>query len=307
MARRKAGSARGRTRKGHDFGPAPKKRRMCGAMEAHERLLEADPGYRGRLAALEHDTEMLMASPMKWKKVKIGVVVHVVHRLPKENITAAQISSQIKVLNRDFNRTNPDWASTPAPFKGLVGNAQVSFVLKKVIRKKTTVAAFGTNDTVKRAATGGSNPVNPSKYLNIWVCTIAGGILGYAQFPGSAVATDGVVVLNTAFGTVGTAKAPFNKGRTATHEVGHWLNLRHIWGDTPDCSGSDMVADTPNCAGPNYGNPAFPHITCGNGPSGDMFMNYMDYVDDQAMFMFSRGQVTRMHSALMGPRASYVL
>jgi hypothetical protein len=140
------------------------------------------------------------------------------------------------------------------------------------------------------------------RYLNIWVCTLANGILGYAQFPGGPKKTDGVVILNTAFGTVGTAGAPFNRGRTTTHEVGHWLNLRHIWADTEDCSGTDFVADTPNAAGPNYGKPKFPHVTCNNGPNGDMFMNYMDYVDDDAMFMFTTQQVVRMQTAMSGPR-----
>ena len=88
------------------------------------------------------------------------------------------------------------------------------------------------------------------------------------------------------------------QGRTATHEIGHYLNLRHIWGDTPDCSGSDMVPDTPNCAGPNFGKPAFPVITCGNGPNGDMFCNYMDYTDDAAMFMLTMQQVLRMRATL---------
>ena len=114
----------------------------------------------------------------------------------------------------------------------------------------------------------------------------------------------GVVILNTAFGTSGVAAAPFNLGRTCTHEVGHYLNLRHIWGDTEDCSGGDLVADTPNAETPNYGTPAFPHVSCQNGPHGDMFMNYMDYVDDNAMFMFTTEQVARMHSTLLGPRRS---
>jgi hypothetical protein len=130
------------------------------------------------------------------------------------------------------------------------------------------------------------------------VCALTGGLLGYAQFPGGPLATDGVVINFQAFGTSGTAQAPFNKGRTATHEVGHYFNLRHIWGDTPDCSGSDMVADTPNCAGPNFGRPGFPTITCNNGPNGDMFMNYMDYTDDAAMFMFTTQQVVRMRTTL---------
>jgi hypothetical protein len=110
------------------------------------------------------------------------------------------------------------------------------------------------------------------------------------------------VINYRAFGTMGTAQSPFKKGRTATHEVGHYLNLRHIWGDTEDCSGSDLVADTPNSAGPNFGKPVFPKVSCSNGPSGDMFVNYMDYVDDAAMFMFTPQQVTRLRTALDGPR-----
>ena len=131
-------------------------------------------------------------------------------------------------------------------------------------------------------------------------------LLGYAQFPGGPKATDGVVILHSGFGTNGTAAAPYNLGRTTTHEVGHYLNLRHIWGDTEDCSGGDMVDDTPNAETPNYNKPAFPHISCTNGPHGDMFMNYMDYVDDDAMFMFTTGQVSRMQATLDGPRASLV-
>jgi hypothetical protein len=120
------------------------------------------------------------------------------------------------------------------------------------------------------------------------------------------VATDGVVINYRAFGTTGTAQAPFKGGRTATHEVGHYFNLRHIWGDTEDCSGTDYVPDTPNCAGPNYGTPKFPTVTCNNGPNGDMFVNYMDYVDDVAMFMFTAQQVLRMRSTLEGPRSGLI-
>jgi hypothetical protein len=112
------------------------------------------------------------------------------------------------------------------------------------------------------------------------------------------------VTLNTAFGTVGSAAPPFNLGRTATHEIGHWLNLLHIWGDDGlGCSGSDNVADTPNQGGYNQGCPHFPKISCGNGPDGDMFMNFMDYTDDRCMYMFTRGQVARMNAALSGPRS----
>jgi hypothetical protein len=115
-----------------------------------------------------------------------------------------------------------------------------------------------------------------------------------------------VVILNAAFGTTGIATAPFNMGRTATHEVGHWLNLHHIWGDTEDCTGTDFVADTPNAQHPNFGKPVFPHVSCNNGPNGDMFMNYMDYVDDDSMVMFTAAQVVRMQATLEGPRAQLI-
>jgi hypothetical protein len=168
------------------------------------------------------------------------------------------------------------------------------------------VTSFSANDGVKRASGGGVAPTDPAKNLNLWVCPLGGGLLGYAQFPGGPAKTDGVVINYRAFGTTGTAKTPFNLGRTAVHEVGHYFNLRHIWGDTEDCSGSDFVADTPNCAGPNYGKPKFPKVTCNNGPNGDMFVNYMDYVDDDVMVMFTPQQVTRMRVALEGPRSGLI-
>ena len=236
---------------------------------------------------------------------------------PAEKISGAQVKSQIKSLNLDFSATNADRSKVPSVFSSLVANPMIGFVLatKDPSGKPTTGITYTETDEnsfsdrmdpVKFAATGGKSAWNTKKYLNIWVCTLSNGLLGYAQFPGGPSATDGVVILNTAFGTIGSATAPFNKGRTATHEVGHYLNLRHIWGDTPDCSGSDFADDTPNCADSNFGKPTFPHVTCSNGPNGDMFMNYMDYTDDDSMFMFTPGQVMRMHTALDGPRSSLV-
>ncbi|RZK63258.1 MAG: T9SS type A sorting domain-containing protein [Hymenobacter sp.] len=171
---------------------------------------------------------------------------------------------------------------------------------------------------------------NPEQYINIWVMNLGGGLLGYAQFPdntanlgglsplGGLASTDGVVILYYAFGSraknpTGTYNAPvppgqpvpanpYDRGRTLTHEIGHYLSLRHIWGDDdqdPDvCSQSDYVGDTPNQALWNGGCPAFPHVTCANGPSGDMFMNYMDYVNDACMALFSKGQVDRIQALM---------
>jgi hypothetical protein len=284
-------------------------------MSVHHRLLESDPGFRERQTDLEHATAQRMMTALRARIgiTTIPVVVHVVFTKADENISVTQIRSQIAVLNRDYRATNPDRTKVPSMWGGLVADVRLQFALATkdpkgkpttgITRTKTTRTSFGDDDTVKFTARGGMNAWPTTKYLNMWVCTLAGGLLGYAQFPGGPQRTDGVVILNTAFGTTGSVKAPFNLGRSATHEVGHWLNLRHIWGDTEDCSGSDLIADTPNAAGPNFGKPKFPSISCGNGPSGDMFVNYMDYVDDDAMMMFTTQQAVRMQAALDGARS----
>lgn len=282
-------------------------KRNCGTMAVHMMLLEMYPSFRARQFQLEQDTAQRRSKAFDVRKLKLStvrVVVNVVYQTPAQNITLGQIRSQISALNRDFGATNPDKTKTPAPWKGLVTDSRIRFKLFKVQRKQTTKASFGADDGMKKASAGGLPPLSPEKYLNLWTCPLGGGLLGYAQFPGGPTATDGVVINYRAFGTQGTAQAPFDKGRTVTHEIGHFFNLRHIWGDTEDCSGSDFVADTPNCAGPNYGKPGFPHVTCNNGPNGDMYVNYMDYTDDGSMFMFTTQQVMRMRSALEGPRKS---
>ncbi|MBI1958456.1 MAG: zinc metalloprotease [Candidatus Rokubacteria bacterium] len=275
-------------------------------MAAHMMLLERFPSFRASQMRLEGATSRRRDTGLDLKRAKVRVlktVVNVVYKADAQNISDAQIKSQIKALNKDFRATNPDRTRTPAPWKGLVTDSRIQFKLVKVTRTRTTRNGFSFDDGVKKAATGGIAPFTPKTHVNIWVCALTGGLLGYAQFPGGPASTDGVVINYQAFGSNGTAQAPFHKGRTATHEVGHYLNLRHIWGDTPDCSGSDMVADTPNCAGPNFGTPTWPVVTCNNGPSGDMFMNYMDYTDDAAMFMFSTQQVLRMRTALETTRS----
>ena len=279
----------------------PRKRRLCGTMAAHMRLLEEYAPFRGRQRRLERQTALrraLAAAVRKPPLVRVPVVVNVVSRSDEQDVSLAQIRSQIAVLNRDFARTNKDRTKVPEPWKGLASDSRIRFKLAKVTRTKTASPSFSTDDSVKYAGAGGIPPFEPEEHLNLWVCALANGVLGYAQFPGGPRETDGVVIDYRAFGSRGTAEAPFDLGRTATHEVGHYFNLRHIWADTEDCSGSDFVADTPNAAGPNYGTPAFPAVSCGNGPHGDMFMNYMDYVDDAAMFLFTAQQVLRMRTAL---------
>jgi len=297
---------------------SPPQQRSCGTMVVHERLLRTSPEYMAARARSE--THAFQLAGRGWAAGRTGVtvipvVVHVVHQTNAQNVSDAQIHSQLDVLNRDYRKTNPDVGSTPAVFLPLAADARVEFELATtdpqgnatdgIDRVQTNTVSFSDDDGVKAAATGGADPWPADKYLNIWVCQLGGGLLGYAQFPGGPAATDGVVILHTGFGTSGTAAAPFNLGRTATHEIGHWLNLRHIWGDDGNgCNGDDFVSDTPNAGGPNFGSPAFPHVTCNNGPNGDLFMNYMDYVDDAAMFLFTSGQVTRMQAALDSDRSS---
>jgi hypothetical protein len=157
---------------------------------------------------------------------------------------------------------------------------------------------------MKYSSTGGQDAWNTSDYLNIWVCNLASGLLGFATFPGGNSNTDGVVCDYAYFGNTGTATSPYDLGRTATHEVGHWLNLYHIWGDS--YCGNDYVSDTPKHEESNYGCPSYPHASScsGTGSSGEMFMNYMDYTNDACMFMFSTGQKNRMRATLNSSRSS---
>jgi tetratricopeptide (TPR) repeat protein len=241
--------------------------------------------------------------------VTIPVVVHVVYKTTAENISDKQIASQIAVLNGDFRARNADLSAVPYPFRRAVGDARIHFALARkapggqpttgITRTRTSRASFGSDDEVKRIATGGIDPWDTSRYLNIWVCNLTGGLMGYGQFPGGKPETDGAVVIGSAFGTMDSA-TPFKAGRTATHTVGHNLGLRHLWDE------GMALADVPKQKSPNFGVPTFPHVSDNNGPHGDMFMNFMDYVDDAAMHMFTKGQVLEMQEVLAGARAGLV-
>lgn len=297
-----------------------RRRRQCGTMQSFEELAEESPSVRANQTQINDFTarsiETGEAQRVARRRITIPVVVHVVYKRQEENISKTQISSQITALNKDFQAQNPDHANVPPVWQGLVADPRIQFKLASkdprggatdgITRTATNRSSFPAyKNPVKKRSEGGAPGWPASRYLNLWVCNLGDGLLGYAQFPGGPARTDGVVILYSAFGTTGAVQPPFDKGRTATHEIGHWLNLRHIWADTIDCSGSDQVSDTPNAKGPNYGKPSFPRISCSNGPNGDMFMNYMDYTDDDAMFMFTPGQVMRMNAALAGPRSSF--
>ena len=292
-------------------------------MPHHEYLAGTDLAYRLRRTRIEGQV-LVARPPPRSTPVTIPVVIHVLWRNPDDDLPEDQLRSQIEVLNEDFRGRNPDRASIPAPFRSETGDALVEFALARrdpqgratngITRTRTPHAAFPYDgsraatarlDALIKTGPGSARAWPREHYLNLWVVPLGGGLLGYAQFPGGAAETDGVVVRSSAFGRKGSLSADYALGRTCTHEVGHWLDLMHIWGDDGrSCDGSDAVADTPNQGGANLGKPEFPVLSCGNGPDGDMFMDYMDYVDDAAMTMFTRGQVERMAATLSGPRAS---
>jgi hypothetical protein len=284
--------------------------RGCAAMDVLEENMKEDPSLKDKMDDIEKHTKDF-EKKLKGSRVgatgtlTIPVVVNVIYSNANENISTAQIQSQIDVLNKDFSGTNPDATLVPSAFASAFSNFEIQFTLSSVVRKSSNKTSWGTRDAMKSSKKGGIDATSPTTTLNLWVCNIGGGILGYAQFPGGSLATDGVVIGPQYFGNTGFVSAPYDKGRTATHEIGHWLNLRHIWGDA-SC-GNDQVLDTPTQQTANYGCPAFPRVTCSNGPNGDMFMNYMDYTNDACMYMFSSGQKTRSRAifAVGGARASF--
>jgi hypothetical protein len=243
------------------------------------------------------------------KQIIIPTVVHVV----SSSVTDAQVLSQIDALNRDFNKLNSDVSKTPAAFTNLVADCEIKFQLAArtpdneatngIIRHVSNRTEWGGRDDVKKPANGGFSPWNASKYLNIYVCPIGNGVLGYASFPGTPDELDGVVIDPTAFGATGVARKPFNMGRTCVHEVAHWLNLHHIWGDS--ACGDDHCSDTPTQKEAHYGDVSNAiYSTCSSASTRDMTMNFMDYVNDGSMYMFTQAQKTRMQATLNGIRSS---
>jgi hypothetical protein len=318
---------------GQDVGGTIPPRRACGAMPKYTAELK-NPEFlaiRKQLfaftAAFSSVSKNARTAP-RTNLIRVPVVVHILYSNATENINDDQVKSQIGSLNMDYQNKNLDLNKVPATFRPHVGNPLIEFDLAAfdpagnattgITRTQTSVVTFFSDgpsgDNAKSSHTGGFDPWPADSYLNIWIVgslkdKSSRSLLGYSSFPGEVSANDGVVIIGTAFGTTGTAVAPFNLGRTATHEIGHWLNLFHIWGDDengPDvCAGSDQVDDTPNQALPNYACPAYPHDSCNNAADGgDMFMDFMDYTDDDCMQFFAQGQVIRMEATLAGFRAN---
>ncbi len=308
-----------------NFSQAQKK---CATHDKHLELIESDDEYSRNLRKIEAQTRNFIETQGKFSNqrnvpdvVTIPVVVHVLWKTAQQNISDAQIQSQIDVLNEDFRKLNANVGNTVTDFQDRIADVEIEFCLASVdpdgnpttgiIRKQTTRNEWGTNDAIKKPKSGGSLAWPRDEYLNIWVGNIQSGvlgtILGYAQFPGGGASTDGIVVAPQFFGSKQKGSGfylqfPSDLGRTATHEVGHWLNLRHIWGDG-NCSADDFVGDTPKSDDSNSGCPVN-HKSCN---TRDNVQNYMDYTDDNCMTMFTEGQKNRMRAVLNNGGARFAL
>jgi len=300
----------------------------CATMQKLEKSFAKDPSLEQRMLLNERATQAWLADNSNASRagqqiITIPVVVHVIWNTANQNVSDDQIYSQIDVLNADFRLLNADGLDDQHPFYDFTADAEIEFCLAQqdpdgnsttgITRTQTSVVSWDDNsyDDIKSTANGGHDNWNPTRFLNIYVANLDGETLGFATFPdelATAPNLDGVVIRPEAFGIGGTAGTGAftenNGGRTGTHEVGHWLGLRHIWGD--ETCGDDFVADTAPAEDANYQCPTFPHRpnnTCGSDANGEMYMNYMDYVDDNCMNMFTTGQADRMTAALNGLRS----
>ncbi len=240
--------------------------------------------------------------------ITIPVVFHIVYRDSVEMVSLDDIYSQIDVLNEDFNAKNSDIVNVPEPFKKHIASANIKFCVQEIRYVKTNVRGFVYTpffERLKFTYAGGSNVVEPDKFLNIYVCNLIG-LVGQSQFPGLSKKTDAVIINYKYFGSIKQDSASYkNLGRTATHEVGHWLGLYHLWGNHKDDSKTDNCDDTPWQSKPTTGCPEFPvtdNLT--KEYPGIMFNNFMDYTNDECALFFTKDQVKFMWDVLYTTRLS---
>ena len=293
--------------------------RNCGTKNLAQ-IEQDDPKHAEKLRIIEERTQHFIQHKTDEKSVSavvtIPTVFHVIHTgttSTTNNIPDVYLLAQLEQLNDDFRRTNSDADDTWSQ----AADTEIQFCLAEtapdgnsttgINRYQYSTGTWTTSNT--------DNTIKPAtiwdrdSYLNIWVIpnptrNDGAGLLGYAQFPGGPANTDGIVIRTSSAGSIATPNpsgGSFDAGRTGTHEVGHWLNLRHIWGDG-GCSVDDFVSDTPVSDASNFGC-AVGHVSCS---TVDMVQNYMDYSDDACMNLFTQGQKVRMMALFQpgGTRAS---
>lgn len=287
----------------------------CTFDQLYKQSVAEDPTFLSRQASIEHNIQQWIAlqGPHRSARsiITIPVVVHLIFLDSADNLSDAQVHSQIDVLNKDFRRLNSDASQTSYLFQGIAADCEIEFCLASIdtagnptsgiTRTHTNIPLIGNSQHYYRTSSGGQNIWDRDRYLNFWVCDMHSFVNGFARPPGSAAHFDGIVVNKGIFGTIGSLSNTFNKGRTATHEVGHWLGLIHIWGQNNGCSSDDNVADTPIQVFEYYGCPSYPQWSCN---SIDMHMNYMDYSNGNCKNTFTEGQKMRMLATLNTERSS---
>jgi Pregnancy-associated plasma protein-A/Secretion system C-terminal sorting domain len=284
--------------------------RACSSSSYLQNELSNNPSLSGQISRIETFVKKQIAEKQERNIIareqrfiiKIPVVVHILYHLPGENISDQKVFSQIEMLNKCFRKTNADTSNTPPIFKSKAADCEIEFQLATsdpkrrsttgIIHKYTPVAEWKDDDKIKFSIEMGDDAWDAQNYLNIWVGNLKA-LAGYSSVPGGPLNKDGIVIGNSDFGP--GDKQGYELGRTAVHEAGHWLGLKHIWGDA--YCGDDLVDDTPKQGDFTSGCPASARTSCSNASlGGDMYMNYMDYTNDACINLFTEGQKARMRA-----------
>lgn len=295
----------------------------CGTMQLLQEKFNNDPSFKIRFEANERQLQRSIqqrlsnarTSDVQAISLTVPVIFHIV-LANQSAVTDAQIQAQVDTLNKDYAGQNGDSVKIPSYFKPLFGKSGIRFRLAQrtptgevsngIERVTTATKTFNIGDnTIKYTALGGADAWNTTRYLNVWICSLSNGVLGYSTFPTDSIPEEqGVVIMYSSL-PGGTATG-FNGGKTATHEIGHYFNLYHIWGDDNGaCTGTDFIDDTPNQGNSTSGCPGGVETdNCSPVSPGIMYQNYMDYSGDDCLVMFTNQQVVRMETAASTYRAS---